>query len=161
MSDYVIDALDRKILIALQQNARISNADIARMVGKAPSAVLQRIRRLEQRGVIEGYEAKINSKALGLGLTAFIQVLADEQVGSTRGGEELAEVPGVQEVHYCAGRDAYLVKVRVADTEGLARMIAKIGELRIARDTNSTIVMRTIKETLSLPLDGGQEGQSR
>lgn len=159
MDNCTIDELDRKILDALQDNARISNADIARIVGKAPSAVLQRIRKLEQRGVIQGYETRIDPKALGLSLTAFILMLADEQVGSTRGGEELAELPGVQEVHYCAGRDAYLIKVRVSDTEGLALMLARIGELRIARDTNSTIVLRTIKETLNLPLDASGEGE--
>lgn len=157
MNGYELDDADKKILAILQRNARTSNADIARMLGKAPSAVLQRIRKLESCGAIQGYEAKIDPKALGLGLTAFIMVLADEQVGSTRGGEELAELPGVQEVHYCAGQDAYLVKVRVTDTEGLARMIAKIGELRIARDTNSRIVLRTIKETFNLPVDVTQE----
>jgi Lrp/AsnC family leucine-responsive transcriptional regulator len=158
MEEFAIDDVDRRILAVLQKNARTSNADIARMVGKAPSAVLQRIRKLEKSGVIQGYEAKIDPRAVGLGLTAFIMVLADEQVGSTRGGEELAELPGVQAVHYCAGRDAYMLKVRVADTEGLARMIAGIGELRIARDTNSTIVLRTIKETLALPLDDRRQG---
>jgi len=153
MNGYNLDDADKKILAILQENARTSNADIARMLGKAPSAVLQRIRKLEKSGAIKGYEAKIDHKALGLTLTAFIMVLADEQVGSTRGGEELAELPGVQEVHYCAGQDAYLVKARVKDTEGLAHMLARIGELRIARDTNSRIVLRTIKETFNLPVE--------
>jgi Lrp/AsnC family leucine-responsive transcriptional regulator len=155
-----MDPTDRKILALLQDNARVSNAEIARVVGKAPSAVLQRIRKLENAGILRGYEAKIDPKALGLSLTAFIMVLADEQVGSTRGGEELAELPGVLEVHYCAGRDAYLVKVRAADTEDLARMIAAIGELRIARDTNSTIVLRTIKETFTLPVEPAGENEN-
>ena len=76
----MIDEIDRQILTILQQNARTSNAEIARQVDMAPSAVLERIRRLEARGVIQGYEARINPEALGLGLLAFVFVRSNDNL---------------------------------------------------------------------------------
>ncbi|HSF41563.1 MAG TPA: Lrp/AsnC family transcriptional regulator, partial [Thermoanaerobaculia bacterium] len=80
----MIDDTDRQILTILQSNARISNAEIARQVGMAPSAILERIRRLEAKGVIQGYETRINPEALGLGLLAFVYVRSSDFAGETR-----------------------------------------------------------------------------
>ena len=149
----MIDDIDRKILNILQENARTSNADIARQVGMAPSAILERVRKLERRGVIQGYTARVNPQALGLGLTAFTFVQTQEKVGSVDTGDLLAAVPGVQEVHYAAGVASFLIKVRVEDTAGLARLLKEIGLIPTVRDTNSTIVLLTVKETSRLPLE--------
>ena len=81
----MIDEIDRQILNILQQNARTSNAEIARQIDMAPSAVLERIRRLEAKGVIQGYEARINPEALGLGVLAFVFV---RSTGLRRRGED-------------------------------------------------------------------------
>lgn len=148
----MIDAIDRKILNILRNNARVPNAEIARTISMAPSAVLERIRKLERRGVIERYEARINPKAAGLGLTAYTFVHVEEGVGTLDTGQKLAALPEVLETHYTAGQAAYLVKVRVADTEALADFLQRIGKIPGVRDTNSTIVLRTIKETSSIPL---------
>jgi len=156
----MIDAIDRKILSILQDNARTPNTRIAEAVGMAPSAVLERVRKLERKGLIQGYHAKINHTALNLGLTAFIFVRVDEAVGANDTGGKLAVIPGVLEVHYCAGQAHYLVKVRVADTEQLARMIAAIGRVETVRDTNSTIVLRTMRETTNLPLNKTMEEET-
>ncbi|WP_126375591.1 Lrp/AsnC family transcriptional regulator [Desulfovibrio ferrophilus] len=147
-----LDDTDRQILTLMQGNARISNAEIARQVGKAPSAVLERIRKLEVNGVILGYETRINPKALGLGLTAFTYVHAEDAVGSTRSGRELAELPEVLEVHHTAGQDAYLIKVRVGDTEDLGKLLRKIGSIDSVRDTRTTIVLGSVKETIELAI---------
>ena len=154
----MIDRINRAILSILQKNARTSNAEIARQVGMAPSAVLERIRKLERTGIIQGYEVRIDPKALGLGLTAFTKVRVEEEVGRIDTGQELADIPGVMEVHYCAGEDHYLVKVRAADPEGMARTLSRIGQIRQARNTNSTIVLRTIKESNVLPMDEQEQG---
>jgi Lrp/AsnC family leucine-responsive transcriptional regulator len=154
----MIDDIDRKILTILQENARTSNADIARAVAMAPSAVLERVRKLERKGVITGYEARIDPAAVDLGLTAFTFVKTEEPVGAFDTGEELATVPGVQEVHYVAGTAAYLIKVRAPDTRALAELLKVIGRLPAVRDTNSTVVLHTVKETGALPLDTPTEG---
>lgn len=148
----MIDDIDKQILTILQQNARTSNADIARAVDMAPSAVLERVRKLEKRGVITGYEARIDPEALGLGLTAFTFVKTEEPVGATDTGAALAAIPGVMEVHYAAGSAAYLIKVRVSGTRALADLLKRIGALPTVRDTNSTVVLQTVKETGTLPV---------
>jgi Lrp/AsnC family transcriptional regulator, leucine-responsive regulatory protein len=152
MPSHHLDAVDRKILAILQENARTSNAEIARRIGMVPSAVLERIRKLERRNIILGYEVKVNSKALGHGLTAFTFVRTEEAVGSTGSGETLADLSEVLEVHHTAGQDAYLLKVRVADTEALGELLKKFGRLNTVRDTRTTIVLTTVKETLGLPV---------
>jgi Lrp/AsnC family transcriptional regulator, leucine-responsive regulatory protein len=149
----MLDATDLAILELLQANARISNADIARRLDMAPSAILDRIRKLEQKEVIQGYTTRIDAAAVGLGLTAFILVRTEERVGSGAIGQALARIPEVQELHHVAGEDCYLVKVRVPDTEGLSRLLhQRFGRLKGVRNTRSTIVLRTVKETASLPL---------
>ncbi len=154
----MLDAIDRAILGHLQQNARISNADIARQLDMAPSAILDRIRKLEQKGVIQGYTIRIDPRTVGLGLTAFILVRTEERVGSGAIGEALARLPEVLELHHVAGEDCYLVKVRVADTEALSRLLRdKVGRLKGVRNTRSTIVLSTAKEGGDLPLPEPEE----
>ena len=154
----MLDAIDRAILGHLQQNARISNADIARQLDMAPSAILDRIRKLEQKGVIQGYTIRIDPRTVGLGLTAFILVRTEERVGSGAIGEALARLPEVLELHHVAGEDCYLVKVRVADTEALSRLLRdKVGRLKGVRSTRSTIVLSTAKEGGDLPLPEPEE----
>jgi Lrp/AsnC family transcriptional regulator, leucine-responsive regulatory protein len=154
----VLDPTDLAILLRLQANARISNADIARQLDMAPSAILDRIRKLEQRGVIQGYTARIEPAAVGLGLTAFILVRTEERVGAGTIGQALAKIPEVLEVHHVAGEDCYLVKVRVSDTAGLSRLLrGRFGRLKGVRNTRSTIVLATVKESQALPL-GTEEG---
>jgi Lrp/AsnC family transcriptional regulator, leucine-responsive regulatory protein len=149
----MLDTIDRAILDSLQANARISNADIARQLGMAPSAILDRIRKLEQRGVILGYTARIDPASVGLGLTAFILVRTEERVGTGAIGDALARIPEVLEVHHVAGEDCYLVKVRVPDTEGLSHLLReRFGRLRGVRNTRSTIVLSTVKESQALRL---------
>ena len=153
-----IDGIDLKILDILQDNARLSNAEIARRVGMAPSAVFERIRKLEERGVIAGYRPRLQAKALGLGLVAFVFVRADERLGEKTAGEALAALPEVLEVHHIAGEDCYLAKVRTADTEALGRLLReKFGAIGSLRSTRTTIVLETLKEDLRLPIPAPAE----
>ena len=152
------DDIDRQIVNILQSDARISVAEIGRQLGMAPSGILERIRKLEARGVIRGYEARLDPQALGRGLLAFIFVRADERVGSGAIGEQLAAIPDVQEVHHIAGEDCYLVKVRVENTEALARLLRnRFGALDAVRSTRTTIVLTTLKETATLPVTVPEE----
>lgn len=147
----MIDEIDRNILNILQSDARTSNAEVARQVGMAPSAVFERIRKLEERGVIRGYTARIDPSAVGLGLLAFVFVRADERLGAPETEHLLAEIPEVLEVHHIAGEDCFLVKVRAADTESLGRLLReRLGAIQTIRSTRTTIVLQTVKETTEL-----------
>jgi len=148
-----MDATDRQIIAILQQNARTPNAEIARRIGMAPSAVFERIRKLEERGVIAGYQARLDARAVGLPLVAFVFVRTVEPPGGCDAAARLAALPSVQEVHHIAGEDCYLVKVRAADTEALGRLLREeFGAVPTIQTTRTTIVLGTIKETSELPL---------
>jgi Lrp/AsnC family leucine-responsive transcriptional regulator len=158
----MIDEIDAKILTILQENARTPNAEIARQVGMAPSAILERIRKLEEQKVILGYEARLNPKALDLGLLAFVFVRSDEHVGGLETAKQLAQIPEVQEVHHVAGEDCFMVKIRAADTEALGNVLREqLGAIKSIRSTRTTIVLGTIKETASLGLPKNETGAKR
>ncbi|MBW8873782.1 MAG: Lrp/AsnC family transcriptional regulator [Acidobacteria bacterium] len=149
----MIDETDIKILTILQQNARTSNAEIARQVEMAPSAVLERIRRLEARGVIQGYEARISPEALGLGLLAFIFVASSDMSAELKTAEQLTRIPEVQEVHHVAGEDCFVLKVRVPDARSLGRLLReRISAIPTVRSTRTTVVLETIRESSQFPL---------
>src|SRR5687767_15423424 len=99
-SQVVINETDRRILELLQASGRMAQVDIAREVGLAPSAVLERIRKLEARGVVRGYTALVDPKAVGLGMLAFVAVRTTEVAGEHGVGQELAALPEVLEVHH-------------------------------------------------------------
>ena len=147
----MINDIDKKILNIVQKDARISNAEIARQVGLAPSAVLERVRKLEERGIIRGYAAEINAADVGFGLTAFVFVKTSF-CGSI--GSVLAEIPEVLELHDIAGEDCYLLKVRAENTEALGKFFReKLKPLPEIVSTRTTIVLQTIKETIALPIE--------
>ncbi len=151
--DGIIDEIDEKILNALTKDARTSNAELARQIGMAPSAILERVRKLEERGVVEGYAPRINPRALGLRLLAFVFVRTDEGVGALTTASHLAKAPEVQEVHHVAGEDCLLVKLRARDTDDLSRILKEVfGPMKSIRSTRTTIVLETIKESSILPI---------
>ena len=151
----MIDEMDRRILSLLQQDARLSNAEIARRVGMAPSATLERVRKLEATGVIQGYELRLDPKKLGLAVTAFIFIKAQDKHGEIDTGERLTQHPNVLEVHHIAGEDCYLVKLRASDTDELGRLLrVDFGSHPSVRSTRTTIVLGTLKESVRIPIPG-------
>jgi len=150
----MIDGIDAEILKILQENSRTSNAEIARQVGLAASAVFERIRKLEEKGTIRGYRAEIDPKSLDLGLLAFIFIRTSDRPGRVDTPEKLAGIPEILELHHVAGEDCYLAKVRVRDAEALGRLLRdKLSRVSTITSTRSTIVLETMKETTSLPVE--------
>ena len=158
----MIDQTSRIILETLQSDARISNAEIGRRIGLAPSAVFERIKKLEERGAVRGYNANIDPAAVDLGLLAFVLVRADERGGAPRTEAALVAMPEVQEVHHVAGEDCFMLKVRARDTGALNDLLAnQIGSLETVRSTKTTIVLRTAKETSTIPIASPELARSR
>lgn len=153
-----MDKMDYKILRLLQENARISNSEIARQVGMVPSGVLERIRKLEENGFIQEYTTRLKAEALNLGLIAFVFVRSTEPPGSMDTAQKLAELPEVLEIHHVAGEDCYLLKIRLKDNKSLAVfMREKVGAIPTIISTRSTIVLDTIKETSKINLIEDEE----
>lgn len=150
----MIDEISLKILKILQKKARIPNVEVARQVDMAPSAVLERIRKLEKQGYIDGYEVRLNPEKFKRNLVAFITVVTEGAKPARGTGRVLSKIPEVQEVHHIAGEDGYLVKVRVADTEELGRLIRQqIQALPGVRTTRTAIATATYKETARIPIE--------
>jgi Lrp/AsnC family leucine-responsive transcriptional regulator len=122
-------------------------------VDLAPSAVFERIRKLEERGVIEGYTARINPAAIGLPLLAFIFIRDEDKPGDDKAARDIREIPEVLEVHHVAGEDCLLVKVRVKDTEALGRLLRdRLGRIPTITSTRTTIVLGSVKESSGLAI---------
>lgn len=147
----MINDIDKQILNIIQKDARITNAEIARQVKLAPSAVLERVKKLEERGVIRGYAAEIDPDEVGYGLTAFVAVRTRDCCAEN--DRALAAIPEVLEVHDVAGEDSYLLKVRAKNAEELARLLReKIRSVPNVTTTKTTVVLQTIKESIRLPI---------
>jgi Lrp/AsnC family leucine-responsive transcriptional regulator len=153
-----INETDTLIVTILQENARTSNAEIARQVGLAPSAVFERIRKLEEKGVLRGFHADVDPHAAGLPLLAFVFVRSNERAGGVTTAEKLARIPEVLEVHHIAGEDCFLAKLRAADTETLGRLLReRIGSIPTVTSTRTTIVLETVKESTIVSLEAAEE----
>ena len=149
--EIILDKTDLHILKLMQENARISNADLARELGMAPSGVLERVKKLEQKKVIEQYTTRINPDALQQKMLAFIFTKAKDAPGCNDTARALAEIPEVQEVHHIAGDDCYLVKVRTYDSHSLMNLMrTSFSKIPNLVSTRTTIVLETVKEQQQL-----------
>lgn len=150
----MLDKKSLKILKILQEKARIPNTEVARQVGLAPSAVLERIRKMENQGFIDGYEVRLNPERFSKNQVAFILLRLDLSYDAhEKIGEHLAQIEDVQEVHYTAGEDGYLIKLRVANTEELGHLLRdKINSIEGVASTKTLTVLSTNKETARIQI---------
>jgi Lrp/AsnC family leucine-responsive transcriptional regulator len=149
-----MDDIDREIVRMLRENARTSNAEIARQVGLAPSAIFQRIRKLEDSGLIQGYTVRTDGRLLGYGLMAFVMLRTNDSARDVDTAAELGAIPEVQEVHRVVGEDCFFVKLRVRDTDDLGRILEeRVQRIPSIGSTRTTIVVKTTKESIHVPLE--------
>ena len=137
--------VDRTLLAALARDGRASYTDLAEKVGLSVSAVHQRVRRLEQRGLIKGYHAKLDAKALDLPLTAFVSITPIDVAQPDDAPSRLAHLSAIEACHSVAGMESYILKVRVASPDALETLLA---EIRAAANvtTRTTVVLSTFYE---------------
>ncbi len=140
MSD--LDAVDHHVLSLLAADGRCSFTDLARQTGLSTSAVHQRVRRLEQRGAITGYAARIDPQLLGLPLTAFVSITPIDPAAVDEPPERLAHLPAIEACHSVAGEESYILKVRVSDPAELETLLQEIRAAANVR-TRTTVVLST------------------
>jgi Lrp/AsnC family leucine-responsive transcriptional regulator len=137
--------VDRALLSALARDGRASYTELAERVGLSVSAVHQRVRRLEQRGLITGYAAKVDARAVGLPLTAFVSITPIDVAQADDAPARLAHLSAIEACHSVAGPDSYVLKVRTASPDALEALLA---EIRRAANvtTRTTVVLSTFYE---------------
>ena len=145
---YSMKELDQKILEILTNDARTPHAQIGKQVGLSRPAVTERVKKLEQSGIIEGYSAVLNPEALGQSLTAFIsakhQGVLNDEVQLTL--NELAKHGEILEIHSIAGDDCFVIKVRTTDMKSLNRIVNHMKQPPLRMVTKTTIVLETYFE---------------
>ena len=150
-----MDLLDLKILKALQTSGRKKNAELARELGVAPSTMMERIRRLEESGVLQGYRASIDPKKMGLKIQAFISVtLSRHETEVIRKFEEsIRKMPHIRACYHLTGRFDYLLHVFVADLDQLGKLVKeRIAALPGFGKSETFLVFSEIKSDNGLPV---------
>ncbi len=142
-----MDALDHSILDLLQRDGRSTQLEISRTVGLSQPAVAERIRKLEERGVITGYTARVDAKKLGKDITAFIGVTIEHPKYFEGFAKKVMAMPEILEAHRVAGQDSYILKVKTANTRTLDQLLVEtLRTIAGVTRTNTTIVLSSIKE---------------
>ena len=144
----VLDQIDKRILLELMSNGRISNADLAERVGLSASPCWQRVRRLEQDGFILGYATVLNQMLLGAGEIVIVEVTLERHDDEILAdfGRALANIPEVLEVYLTTGEYDYLLKVAVRDTKGYEEFLrAKLYKVPGIRHSRSSFALRCLK----------------
>jgi Lrp/AsnC family leucine-responsive transcriptional regulator len=148
-----LDEIDRRILRALQQDARLTTAELADRIGLSTTPCWNRLKRLEQQGYIDGYIALLNQEKLGLPETVIIEVTLDRHDEETleRFGQVLAELPEVIEAYLTTGDYDYLVKVAVESPAGYERFLReKLYRIPGIRHSRSSFALRCLKKLTSV-----------
>lgn len=157
-----MDSLDVKVLDLLMKRGRATWAELGQRLGLSAPSAAERVRKLEEQGVIRGYTALPNPGALGFPLTAYVSVALGNHRERAAFLRSIEKMEQVAECHHVAGDDDYLLKVRCRGTEDLDHLLAKKlkDELGVAR-TRTTIVLSTTKETVRVPIAGELNARRR
>ncbi|MDZ7638833.1 MAG: Lrp/AsnC family transcriptional regulator [Bryobacterales bacterium] len=143
-----MDDVDSKALTLLCQNGRMSWADLAQHLNLSPPAVAERVRKLEERGIIREYTALLDSASFGFGLQAFVAITLGKAKHRKSFLRSVQKMPEILECHHIAGEADFLLKVLVRDTAHLDSLIAEgLREISGVQRTNTTVVLSTAKET--------------
>ena len=137
-----MEDIDRQILRLLSQDGRMSFTDLGRVTGLSTSAVHQRVRRLEERGVIQGYRAIVDQSELGRPLLAFISVTPTDPAAPVDVPDRLREIEDVEACHSVAGEESYILKARVATPGDLEDLLAQVRSSANV-STRTTVVLST------------------
>ncbi|WP_435104407.1 winged helix-turn-helix transcriptional regulator [Arhodomonas sp. AD133] len=152
-----LDRTDRRILRILQEEGRVANVELARRVHLTPTPCLERVRRLERDGYIEGYNARLNAAKLGIGLTVFIQLRLDQTSLDIfeRFHDAVMAMDEIVECHMVPGEFDYLLKIRVSDVGGYRWFMAeRLPLLPGVIQTYSHVVMEEVKVSPGFPVPG-------
>ena len=149
----VLDQRDRDILQIVQSDARLPQAEIGRRVGLSAAAVCERLKKLEQGGVIERYGALLDPSQVGCDITAFVEVFIEHPRHENDFVDKMRTIPEVQECHHVTGEFTCLLKLKVQNRTTLKHVLLdQINALPGVRQTRTMIALETSKEDYRIPL---------
>lgn len=148
-----MDGIDVRLVALLQNSGRISQNDLAQAVGLSAPAVAERIRKLEDRGVIRQYTALVDPRTLGLDVMAFISVVINGSKYYAGFAQRVAEQPEILECHSVTGMGSHLLKVRTENTSSLERLLSEIQAWPGVQSTTTSVVLSTAKELPGPPVE--------
>jgi Lrp/AsnC family leucine-responsive transcriptional regulator len=160
MGTQKFDSIDRKILAILQENGKITNAQLSVDVGLSPAPTLERVKKLEKNGVIESYHAKLNKQEIGLGVSTFVHVaLISHRKGIVDSFvEQIIRIPEVVECHHITGQGDFIIKVVARDITAYQKLLVEvINEIPEIDNTQSTVILSTFKDSRAMPIPEVEE----
>lgn len=147
-----IDDIDVRILQLLQERGRIKRNEIAEDVGLSVPSVSERMKKLQERGVIDGYHAVVNPRITGYDISAFIRVMVDGSKHYDTFVKRASQMEQVQEVHSITGEGSHILRVLISNTSGLEKMLSTIQGWPGVHGTSTSIVLSSYKDTRSVPV---------
>lgn len=145
-----LDETNEKILKIISADGRISNTDLAKKIGIAPSAALNRVRKLEDSKTIVSYHTQFDYQSIGYGFLTFVLIRTNGQSTVKKIGEAFSEIPNIIEVHQTAGEYCFLIKIRTDSTKEFADLLnEKIAPIKGVSGTSTIITLSTLKETIN------------
>jgi len=150
-----LDEIDKRILVILQKNAKITNAQLSQDIGLSPAPTLERVKKLEQSGLVRSYHAELDTEMLGLGVQMFVQV---QLKGHNKQNidmfmDAIRDVPEVIECHHVTGSSDLILKVISRDISTYQKfMLENISELSVVDNLQSMVILSTLKDSKQMPL---------
>ena len=161
---YVIDGIDRQLLEALQTDSKRSLKEIGAAVGLSAPSVMERVRKLENAGIIKGYHAVLDARKVGLDISAFIGVSISNPPHLAAFEEWVESIPQVLECHHVTGGHTLLLKVKTRNTADLEKLISRIRSMEGVASTETMVVLSTHTERVEValpPSDPAPEARRR
>lgn len=153
----MLDDLDITILKKLQEHGRTKRNELAEAIGLSIPSLSERLKKLEDHGVIEGYYTKLNRHIFGYDIMAFVSVLMESSKNYEKFFEHVKKTPEILECHSILGEGSHILKVVVKETNDLEALLSKIQSWQGVTRTNTSFVLRTLKETTSLNIQSKKE----
>jgi DNA-binding Lrp family transcriptional regulator len=155
MSISKLDQIDHKLLEILQQNAKITNAQLSKEIGLSPAPTLERVKKLESLGIIQSYHAQVDRDKIGLGVSTFVTVtLTGHKKQVTESFvQQINQIPEVIECHHVTGSGDFMLKIISKDISTYQKlMLEKINEIEEVAATSTMVILSSFKESKVLPI---------
>ena len=150
-----LDKIDKKILIILQRNAKITNSKLSKEIGLSPAPTLERVRKLESNGIISGYHAKLDKSKIGLGVSTFVMVSlkVHNKKNLLSFLDKIKDLENIVECHHITGSADFILKVVAENIESYQDlMLEKINEIDVADSFQSLVILSTFKDNKVIPI---------